>query len=360
MKKVVMQDNIVGWDIGGAHLKAAWLNQSGDVLAVYQEPCPLWKGLKSLEIALTHILEQLPAHSACHAITMTGELVDLFANKAQGVSEIIATMLRVLGQKSVVVYAGRLGFVSAESVEPGHTDDIASANWLASANYVAQHVEQGLFVDMGSTTTDILLLRDNQVDALGYTDFQRLISSELVYTGVVRTAVMAVVQSVDFAGTEVGVMSEYFATMADVYRLTHELNEQHDQSDTADAGEKTEQASARRLARMIGCDLQDFSLSHWQALAYAIRQQQLSRIQLASQKQLSRLEKGPKTQLIGAGVGRFLIQEIALSLGLEYRDFDSLFKAPVHKSQMQIADCAPAVAVAYLANREGESLTLGG
>ncbi|MCK5189878.1 MAG: H4MPT-linked C1 transfer pathway protein, partial [Methylococcales bacterium] len=160
-----------------------------------------------------------------------------------------------------------------------------------------------------------------------------------------------VVQSVDFAGKEVGVMSEYFATMADVYRLTHELNEQHDQSDSADNDVKTEQASARRLARMIGCDMQDFSLSHWQGLAYAIRQQQLDRIQLASQKQLSRLEKGVKTQIIGAGIGRVLIQEIALNLGVEYRDFDSLFKTPVQKTEMQIADCAPAVAVAYLARK---------
>lgn len=344
-----MQKNRVGWDIGGAHLKAALLNPQGEVLAVYQQPCPLWQGIETLEIALSHILEKLPADTMQHAITMTGELVDLFADKTQGVAEIIAVMQRVLGQKSLLVYAGRSGFIAAESVKPEYTDNIASANWLASANYVAQQLGQGLFIDMGSTTTDILLLSNNQVDAQGYTDFQRLISSELVYTGMVRTAVMAVVQSVDFAGSEVGVMSEYFATMADIYRLTHELNEQHDQSDTADNDVKTEQASARRLARMIGCDVQDFSLAHWQELAHAIRQQQLDRIQLAAQKQLSRLEKGVKVQIIGAGIGRMLIQEIALNLGIEYTDFDSLFKAPAQKTDMQIADCAPAVAVAYLA-----------
>lgn len=353
-KGTLMQDNIVGWDIGGAHLKAAWLNQQGEVLAVYQEPCPLWQGIKSLEIALSSILAKLPVGIVQHVMTMTGELVDLFANKAQGVTEIIAVMQSVLGQKNLLVYAGRLGIIAAESVESRHSDDIASANWLASAAYVAQRIGQGLFIDMGSTTTDILLLRNNQVDAIGYTDFQRLISSELVYTGMVRTAVMAVVQSVNFAGSEVGVMSEYFATMADVYRLTHELDERHDQSDTADNAEKTEQASARRLARMVGCDLQDFSLAHWQALAYAIRQQQLGRIEQASKKQLSRQGKGIKTQIIGAGVGRSLIQEIALNLGIDYRDFDSLFKAPVHKTEMQIADCAPAVAVAYLALERGK------
>ncbi len=351
-----MQGNIVGWDIGGAHLKAAWLNEKGEVLAVYQAPCPLWQGINTLEVAVIHMLEKIPTQRAIHAITMTGELADLFTNKAQGVTEIIAVMQRVLEQQSLAVYAGRLGFIAATLIEPEHTNDIASANWLASANYIAHQIEQGLFIDMGSTTTDILLLRNHQVDALAYTDFQRLISGELVYTGMVRTAVMAVTQSVNFAGVEVGIMSEYFATMADVYRLTGELNEQHDQSDTADAGEKTEQASARRLARMIGCDEQDYSRLHWQSLAYTIRQQQLDRIQLASRKQLARMEKGITTQLIGAGIGRFLIQEIALNLGLKYTDFDLLFKSSIHTTEMHIADCAPAVAVAYLAR---EAFLLG-
>jgi len=340
---------MIGWDIGGAHLKAAYLNQTGAVLAVYQEPCPLWQGLNTLEKALTAILARLPEQDFQHAITMTGELVDLFADRAQGVYEIIALMQKILAQRSFAVYAGRLGFVAADAIEIQHIDAIASANWLASASYVAQQLEQGLFVDIGSTTTDILLLTKHQVNARGYTDFQRLASSELVYTGLVRTAVMAVAQSVSFAGTEVGVMSEYFATMADVYRLTHELNELHDQNNTADGDVKTEQASARRLARMIGCDLQDFSLQEWQELAYAIREQQLFRIQVACQKQLLRTQNNVQTPLIGAGIGRFLVQEIAQRLGLKYIDFETLFTAPVGGAGMNIADCAPAVAVAYLA-----------
>lgn len=344
-----MTNHIIGWDIGGAHLKAACLNQAGDVLAVYQEPCPLWQGLDRLEKALIAILAKLPEQDFQHAITMTGELVDLFADRAQGVYEIITLMQKMLTQQSFAVYAGRFGFIPADAIETGHIDAIASANWLASASYVAQKLEQGLFVDMGSTTTDILLLTQHQVNANGYTDFQRLASNELVYTGLVRTAVMAVVQSVGFAGTDVGVMSEYFATMADVYRLTHELNEAHDQNETADGDAKTEQASARRLARMIGCDLQDFTLQEWQELAYAIREQQLSRIQSACQQQLQRFPDNVRIPLIGAGIGRFLIQEIAQRLELEYIDFKTLFARPATDTGMNIADCAPAVAVAYLA-----------
>ncbi len=351
-----MQDNIIGWDIGGANLKAACLTSLGAVLSVYQEHCPLWQGMQALEQALTKILAKLPAQITQHALTMTGELVDLFDDRAQGVQAIIALMQKILPQQSIVVYAGRLGFIKAEDVTSEHYDDIASANWLASASYVAQFIEQGLFVDIGSTTTDIILLKNHQENALGYTDFQRLTTGELVYTGLVRTAVMAVAQSVYFAGNEVGLMSECFATMADVYRLTSELNEKHDQSDAADGQAKTSQASAQRLARMLGCDVQDFTMPQWQQLAYAIREQQLLRIQQASQRILSRLDHRENVVLIGAGIGRFLVQELAQRLGFDYKDFRELLVAEVLKNDnngvMDVADCAPAVCVAYFAMKE--------
>ncbi|WP_428354138.1 hydantoinase/oxoprolinase family protein [Methyloprofundus sp.] len=341
--------DVIGWDIGGAHLKAAWLNSAGEVVAVYQEPCHLWQGLDKLEKALTDILLQIPKQTVQHVITMSGELVDLFSSRAEGVTEIIALSQRVLGQQTLLVYAGRQGFIAGLNISAQDIDNIASANWLASASYVASQLNQGLFIDIGSTTTDILIFQNQHADVLGYTDFQRLGSGELVYTGIVRTAVMAVSQSVRFAGKEVGVMSEYFASMADIYRLTKELNEQHDQNETADGQAKTELASARRLARMIGCDAEDFPLAQWQQLAYSIREQQLCRILTACETQILRAKPGNIKQLIGAGVGRFLAKEIAKRLGLAYVDFDSLFQAPEQTSAMQIADCAPAVAVAYLA-----------
>jgi len=345
----MMQHNIIGWDVGGAHLKAAWINEQGDVLAVFQEPCPLWRGLNTLETALNIILKKLPDDIQLHCLTMTGELVDLFATRAEGVNAIIELMKQNLASVELKVYAGRLDFLSPEHVTQEQVDDIASANWLASASYVAKQLEFGVFVDIGSTTTDILLLQDSQVAAQGYTDYQRLKSNELVCTGLVRTAVMAVAQSVEFAGSEVGIMSEYFATMADVYRLTAELDENSDQTETADGANKTVTASAARLARMIGCEKGEFSMSEWKDLAFALRKQQILRIQQAIQSQLVRIDNADEIILVGAGIGRFLVQEIAQNLQLAYVDFDRFFKTKEINSEMQISDCAPAVAVACLA-----------
>jgi probable H4MPT-linked C1 transfer pathway protein len=266
-----MTFNLIGWDIGGAHLKAALLNSQGEVLQVYQQPCLLWKGLAQLESAVEIILAALPAGEKKHAITMTGELVDLFASRDDGVAQILATMQRYLSNEAILIYAGIQGFISIEQISAKHYEAIASANWLASASLVAQKIPAALFVDVGSTTTDILWCENQAVQAVGLTDFQRLQSQELIYTGIVRTAVMAVAQSVFFKGQAVGLMAEYFATMADVYRLTGDLTEAHDQTETADGAEKTVFASAKRLSRMIGYEFAEQDLELWRFVAFQLK-----------------------------------------------------------------------------------------
>lgn len=343
------QTNIMGWDIGGAHVKAAVINPAGDILAVYQQPCPLWKGLEQLRNAVTLILNEASDRCTRHAVTMTGELVDLFENREEGVKQIISTMTMLLPPKRCLLFAGVEGFLEAEQVQASHYQAIASANWLASASYAAQKVGSGLFVDIGSTTTDILLLDDGQVLAQGYTDYQRLVSRELIYTGIVRTAVMAVAQTARDQGQEIGLMAEYFATMADVYRVTGELNELHDQCETADGAEKTITASARRLSRMIGSDFFPDELLRWRQFAENIRAQQLQKIQRGCEYRLQNLDFPANKPMIGAGVGRFLVKRLAQLSGCPYLDFSDLFPESVNQAGLTAADCAPAVAVACLA-----------
>ena len=336
--------DIIGWDIGGAHLKAAHLNAQRQIVNVYQQPCPLWKGLNQLENATRLILKTLP--EAQHVITMTGELVDFFDHRDQGVAAILNTMQPLLTTQ-LSVFAGSNGILPIEQISQSHYEAIASANWLASASFAAQTLKNALFVDIGSTTTDILLLQQGNVCIQGYSDYQRLKSQELVYTGIIRTPVMAIAQTVLDEGEPIGLMAEYFATMADVYRLTGELNKNHDQTDTADGGEKTMFASARRLARMLGCDFYADELTHWQKIAKQLRQQQLEKIVQACQQRLI-LAETSNLPVIGAGVGQFLVKDVAQVLGCEYLDFATLCPNVLGKFDLSPADCAPAVAVACL------------
>jgi len=347
--------HVVGWDIGGAHVKAAVISD-GKTIAVYQQPCPLWKGLDQLQRAVNAIMRELAGANCRHAITMTGELVDLFDNREHGVQQIIQTMTELLPGAELLIFAGLEGFLKSSQIEDRHYTSIASANWLASATFAANKIGSGLFVDCGSTTTDILLLNEGHVLAEGYTDYQRLLSQELIYTGIIRTAVMAVTQTALDQGQKIGLMAEYFATMADVYRVTGELNDIHDQTDTADGAEKTVLASARRLSRMIGCDFYTDELPRWRQFAENIRAQQIQQIQRGCEAVLSRHELPPNSPLIGAGVGRFLVKRIALNLGRPYLDFSDLLPVAATGSAMTTADCAPAAAIAYLGGKTLDSI----
>ena len=240
------------------------------------------------------------------------------------------------------------GFVAAREAAERWAD-VASANWLATASLVARLVPQALVIDAGSTTTDIVVVAGGQVHAQGRDDHGRLAHEELVYTGVVRTPVMAIAQRVPFGGQWVGVMAEYFATMADVYRITGELDPALDQHRTADGRGKSKEESMRRLARMIGCDLAEASSGALGASGWVARRKlsaaSFAQPAIASSHAACWISRAP---IVGLGVGTFLVKRVAAELGREYLDFAALAGvAPRWREAIDV--CGPAYAVARLA-----------
>ncbi len=342
-----MHENaVIGWDVGGAHLKAARLDPAGRVAEVLQLPCPLWQGLEHLHAAMEELSRRL-GPAPFHAVTMTGEMVDLFADRAEGVSRLVDAIEGRLEGTVIRYYAGTRGFLDATAAKH-QPASVASANWLASAAFVAARQATALFIDIGSTTTDIIAIRDGHVLAGGQDDASRLVSRELVYTGVARTPLMALTDRVPFGGDSVPLMAEYFATAADVYRVLGSLPDDADQHPSADGGEKTVEASARRLARMIGRDAGSAPLAEWRRLAAEFAKIQLQRIAEGCAQVTARASLGAAAPIVAAGVGRFLVDELAGRMGRNVLDFASLL--PCEPSfASRAADCAPAVAVAWLA-----------
>lgn len=343
-----MTQTCIGWDVGGAHLKAVLVDAVGHVLAAKQVYCPLWRGLHELQLAIDAVLLDFNADQ--HVVTMTGELADIFANRCEGVMQIADTLASKL-TGSVRYYAGNHGFVNANAAKR-HAVDIASMNWLASVQYVAQNVRQALFIDIGSTTTDIALINDAKPLVRGFTDAGRMQCDELVYTGVVRTPLMALAQKIPFAGQMTNVAAEHFATTADVYTLTGDLTPAENMTETADGAEKGLQASACRIARMIGWDAQDAPMSSWRQLAYAFKHAQLNQVQQAILSQLSLLQDCSSLRVVGAGVGSFLIAELAKQLGYDYQAVTELISTDNNGAKNMAAVCFPAYAVAYLGTKK--------
>jgi probable H4MPT-linked C1 transfer pathway protein len=251
-------------------------------------------------------------------------------------------------QGEVSFYAGKYQFVDIPKVAE-YWLDIASMNWLASVQFVAQNVERALFVDIGSTTTDIAFINDAIPMVKGFTDAERMQCDELVYTGVVRTPLMAVAQQIKFSNKMTHVAAEYFSTAADVYTLSGELPMDDNAATTADGADKSIVSCARRIARMVGCDVGDAPLNSWRDLALQFKQQQVNQIKQAMQNQLSELKSRTNLQIIGAGAGSFLVAEIAKQLHYPYRDVTDLITASDANFKKLAAVCFPAYAVAFLA-----------
>lgn len=339
-----MRNAIIGWDIGGAHVKAAALDADGRVRQVLQLPCPLWQGMEFLDRSIRLVLQKL-GKADLHAITMTGEMVDLFDNRHEGVLSILEALLEYCPKERIRVFAGSRGFVPYEEA-PHHTHEIASANWQATAQSVARIVPEGLLVDIGSTTTDVIALKDGQPFIRGQLDSERLYTDELVYCGVVRTPLMALTQRVDFRGYSLGVMAEHFATLSDVYRILGTLPEIADQQETADGGAKTVEASYRRIARMIGMDAEDATAEDWVSLARHFANIHQGLTLAACERVRSECRIAPGAPLVGAGVGRFLLPQMARSLGCSMLDFALCVGC---ENEPWVSECAPAVSVARLA-----------
>jgi probable H4MPT-linked C1 transfer pathway protein len=336
---------VIGWDIGGAHLKLARV-RDGTVLALRQLPCALWLGVDRLTAAMAEGLAGWPAPDR-HAVTMTGELADIFPDRAAGVRAILAAVAERVDPAAVAVYASDGSFLTGANAAEDFAR-VASANWRASAQLAAARIGDGLLVDIGSTTTDLVPLRGGALVARGSDDAARLTCDELVYRGVVRTPVMAVVRHVAIDGVRSGVMAEHFAVMADVYRLTGELPPHADQHATADGRGKSLPESAARLARMIGRDASAAPEQTWRALAHDIAGRQLQQLELAAARVLSTAALPAAAPLIGAGVGRFVVPALARRLERPYRGFESIIAASDDAVAAGAADAAPAAAVALL------------
>ncbi len=273
---------------------------------------------------------------------MTGELCDAFPSRREGVAGLAAIAADHLAPSIPIIYAGRAGFVELGEAAR-HAVDIASANWHASAALVALRLPDALFIDIGSTTADLIPIVAGHVAAVGYSDAERLASGELVYTGLTRSFVMSIASRAPFRGAWTPLMNEYFASSADVHRILGDLPDGADKMATADGREKTVEASRARLARMIGREADEGAASEWDGLAAWFAERQMRQIADAVSLRLSRNDVPIAAPVVAAGVGEGIAAEVARRLRRSRVGFSSLIAGPPEASH-----CAPAVAVALI------------
>jgi len=301
----------LAFDIGGANVKFSdGMSGTGSV------PLALWQSPDQLAEVLRGIVARFPADLAI-AVTMTGELADCFPTKAAGVRHILEAVGEAACGLPVWVYLvdGRWASLDEARAEPLWA---AASNWHALARFAARYASSkaALLLDIGSTTCDLIPLADGQPAVLGRTDTQRLLAGELVYTGIERSPVCAVVQQVPYRGRVCPVAQEAFATMRDVYLMLGELPEQPGDTQTADGRPATRQAAVARLARMICADETEFGERDARELAAAAAEAQAKRLTAAFCEVANRLSisRGPVSPALDSGLDELRLHGSAAGL----------------------------------------------
>ena len=330
----------VGLDIGGANIKFA--DSDGVAGSISFE---LWRHADKLSGELVQCLSQL---GPCDLIglTMTGELADCYSSKPDGVDQILTAVEDAADGTPIHVWQTGAEFVPL-SVARDIPMLVSAANWHALATWLGRLVpsERSLLMDIGSTTTDLIPLETGRPVQIGMTDTERLIHHELVYTGVRRTPIAALLRETEINGEACALASELFATTADAYIVTGDMGTDETDRNTADGRPRTLECSRHRLARMACADISEIGERSIVRLAESVRATQQQLIQDACQSIAHRSDAQISNVLI-SGSGRFLARRIIQSLpeltGAEIHDMSQIFSS-------DWADAACACAVAQLA-----------
>jgi probable H4MPT-linked C1 transfer pathway protein len=336
---------VLGWDIGGANVKAAWLEWDGGIRALRtaSRPFEIWRRKEELGEALRSIAAKLPPARSM-AVTMTAELADAFRNKREGVSFVLDSLAVAFPGAELRIFKVEGAFTSSAEARADHLA-VAASNWAATAHLLAQHVPAAIMVDIGSTTTDLIPIAAGRVMARGRTDPERLLAGELLYTGALRTNVAAIIQRVPLWGGECPVAAEYFAIAGDVYLLLGDLSPQDYTCPSPDGRPPTAQFAAERLARLVCADAEMLSRDDILAVARAVAEAQVAQVAAALQRVAARLER--QAPAIVTGLGAFIARRAAGRCGFETLDLSAIVG-------VEPGNVAPAVAVAWLLAQEHE------
>jgi (4-(4-[2-(gamma-L-glutamylamino)ethyl]phenoxymethyl)furan-2-yl)methanamine synthase len=325
-KDFKMNSKVIGLDIGGANTKLA----SSDGTHVELHHLPLWKNTRLPEI-LKEIAERLRPEKV--AVVMTGELADCFKNKEEGI-RFIKDSVDSAFLFSKVAYINNMGRFQNET---DRERDLAAANWAASARLIGTEIGDCIFMDVGSTTSDIIPIVSGEHKS-GLTDFERLKRSELVYSGILRTNLAAILRKVEIEGSWCRTASELFATTADIYLLLGDIDEDIYTCETADGAGRSIPDAMRRIARLVCADLSEIKKNEIYEIAIQAKEKQVS---ILTQALFEVAERNGLNKIAAAGLGEFLIKGAAESLGFDY------FSVSEHWGK-EISKVFPAYAAARL------------
>lgn len=335
---------IAGFDIGGANTDLAVIDFEGEEIKNIEVDfayLPMWSNNDDLSRVLIELIEKICPVSQIDAvgISMTAELVDAYDTKKEGVLDVVKKCEETFD--CPIAYVGIDGMLSKDEIMETPLK-AAAANWIATVQIATLISDNCIFIDTGSTTTDIIPIRDGKECAIGKSDFERSATGELVYTGTLRTNLASFLDKVELDGKEYRVASELFAQTADVYTVLDLIEPEDYVCDTFDGDGKSKVECAQRIARVVCADLDMLSMDDIVEMSKFIHKKQIAQI-------ADGLKQVVETQnldlIVVTGLGKDILDKPAAeSLGLEVKSMGDV---------LTDEECvvAPAVGTAVMMNR---------
>jgi probable H4MPT-linked C1 transfer pathway protein len=310
--------DILGWDIGAANVKAVLWKGRALQPRTASHPFEIWREKGRLEEVLWAVLDSVSEESGSlkMAVTMTAELSDVFETKRDGVLFVLNTLRKCFPGLETFIFSlsGRFVPIERALLRPLN---FAASNWLAAAHWIARQNPNCLYIDVGSTTTDILPIMGGRVCVSGRSDRDRLSSGELVYTGALRTNLAAIIQSIPVADRICRVSSEYFAISGDVHLIVGNIDPADYTCPTPDGRPPSMNSARARVARLVCADAEMLSTAEIDGMAQYICAQQIRQICHGIEQVLGSHPDLRVRPAILSGSGLFLGVAAARCAGLE-------------------------------------------
>jgi len=338
--------SILGLDIGGANTKAALLEyDKGKIIKASSsiEYFPFWeKTLNDIPEMLSRITNALLYQNNLTlddikyiAITITCELSDAFQTKKEGIDKTIDALSQIFHCKKLFFMSTDDVFISEKEARKNYIK-VAAANWVSTALFLGKIVPNCILIDSGSTTIDIIPIKDGKPISNGKTDVDRLMYHELIYTGGLRATIPSITHSVPYKNKLIQISFEKFALVSDVHFILNNITESQYINDTADNRTTSLENCYSRLARIICADKTMLTIEELNKIAEYIYEKQLSLIAIEIKSFLHDLElrepnlvRKPKFIITG------LSADYLIKINLQKMGYDEIFS---YESLTQIPD----------------------
>jgi uncharacterized hydantoinase/oxoprolinase family protein len=251
----MMEGSIIGFDIGGSNIKFAVITPCGEKYVarggIVNAPF--------MSMELEHIVNQFLSgvqDDISHIGVITSYPVSC-GDQREGMEKIVNLFQKVMPEKPVFFIDFESRMWPLQEVISADPARFAMSNFFGSAYLGSKIRSNTVVMDTGSTSTDILLIRDNCPVAIGQdtNSIGRQLTGEMTWTGVLFTPVSSLTEYVPLRGRLVK-GNPRGGTANDVYNIIY-YEKMRDLLGTYEIKQKEKDRYALNLASLFLCDLKN-------------------------------------------------------------------------------------------------------